>query len=125
MTDYINMETKTCVFGYGGIIIHNIGSIVVFKGIKPPQGVGTHLWLNGVKVGEWEYVGSKLSIYFKTTDEIKSILKLIKNVEDNHGGLFTFKDIAFDFTNYSHESIQILKAVIERARMSMILMLAC
>lgn len=36
MIDYVNMETKTCLFGYGGIAVETCFQTLILKGIKPP-----------------------------------------------------------------------------------------
>ena len=43
MNDYVNIETKTCFFGYGGIQVSTFFQSLILKGIKPPMGAGTRI----------------------------------------------------------------------------------
>lgn len=126
MTDYINMETKTCFFGYGGIAIYNCFQFLILKSIKPPLGAGTMLiGPDRTKIGNWEYTGSKLSIRFNTLDEVREVCNMLNDIESNNGGSFEFKGIVFDFTTYEQESIIVLRKVMERVRNSIVLSMAC
>lgn len=126
MIEYVNMETKTCIFGYGAIRVKPILQYVEFYGIKPPMGAGTHILdENGNKIGDWEYTGSKLSILFNTMAEVREIRSLLSKIEDNQGGSFTFKGITFDFTAYEQASMNIVKSAMEHVALSITRLIAC
>lgn len=126
MTDCVNMETKTCIFGYGGIRVEAIMQYLQFKGIKPPMGAGTRILDdNGNKIGEWEYTGSKLHILFNTMTEIKTMCDLLIEIEKNKGGSFTFKGVTFDFWVYEQASMDIVKSAMEKVKLSMTRLIAC
>ena len=126
MIDCVDMKSNTCIFGYGGIDVGVIGQTILFKGIKPPQGAGTRIWNNdGTKVGEWEYTGSQISVSFKTIDEIKTVCDCLKTIEENQDGLFKFKDITFDFTEYKQASMNVVKTAMRDARLNMLQIVAC
>lgn len=126
MTDCVNMETKTCIFGYGGIRVEAIMQYLQFKGIKPPMGAGTHIFdEKGNKIGDWEDTGSKLCILFNAMTEIKIMCDLLDEVEKNHGGVFVFKGITFNFMKYEQASMDVVKSAIEKVKFSMTRLMAC
>ena len=127
MIDCVDMKTNTCIFGYGGINVGVISQTIIFKGIKPPQGAGTKIWNDDCteKIGEWDYTGSTISILFKTMDEIKTVCDCLKNIEENQGGLFKFKDVTFDFMKYEQESMNIVKTAMRDVRLNMLQIMAC
>ena len=127
MVDYVDIKTNTCFFGYGGIDIGVIDQTIIFKGIKPPQGAGTRIWNVDCteKIGDWEYTGSKISVSFKTMDEIKTVCDCLKSVEENQGGSFKIKDVTFDFTKYKQESMNVVKCAIGYAKLNMLQIMAC
>lgn len=126
MIDYVNMETKTCLFGYGGIEISVCAQIIQFAGIKPPMGAGTRIREeDGTKIGDWEHTGSKLSVLFNTMDEAHTVCDLLQNVEDNQGGLFEYKGVIFDFTEYKQASMEIIKKAMRSVKRNIASLLAC
>lgn len=126
MIDCVDMETNTCIFGYGGIDVGVIGTTILFKGIKPPQGAGTRIWnKDGTKVGEWEYTGSQISVLFNTMSEIETVCNCLKTIEENQDGLFKFKDITFDFTEYKQVSMNIVKTAMRDVRLNILQIMAC
>lgn len=126
MTDCVNMETKTCIFGYGGIKVGVILQMIEFKGIKPPVGTGTKIFdKEGNKIGNWEYTGSRLNILFDTMTEIKTVCDLLSEIEKNQGGSFTFKGITFDFARYEQASMDIVKSVMEDVKLGVLRLIAC
>ena len=126
MIDYVNMETKTCFFGYGGIAVETYFQILILKGIKPPVGAGTQiLKYDGTKVGDWEYTGSQLSVLFNTLDEVQEVCNILDDIENNKGGSFEFKGVVFDFTTYEQASVSILRESMEHVIKGILLSLAC
>lgn len=126
MTDCVNMETKTCIFGYGGIRVKSIMQYIYFKGIKPPMGAGTRILDdNGNKIGDWEYTGSELHILFNTMTEIKMVCDLLDEIEKNQGGAFFFNGITFDFTRYEQASMNIVQSAMENVKLNMTRLIAC
>lgn len=127
MIDCVDMKTNTCIFGYGGIDVGVISQTIIFKGIKPPQGARTKIWNVGCtkKIGEWDYTGSTISISFKTMDEVKVVCDCLKNIEENQGGSFKFKDITFDFTEYKQASMDVVKSAMEYVRLNILQIMAC
>lgn len=125
MTDYVNMETKTCFFGYGGIAVETFFQILILKGIKPPMGAGTRIFDNGTKIGEWEHTGSKLSMLFNTLNEAQKFCNMLDDIENNKGGSFEFKEVVFDFTTYEQASVRIIREAMENVRRGILLSLAC
>ena len=126
MIDYVNTETRTCVFGYGAIRVVPFLQTIKFQEIKPPQGAGTRILdENGNKIGDWEYTGNQLSIMFSTLTEIKELLELLSEIEKNQGGSFTFKDITFDFTTYHQASMRAVKSSVELVKFDIIRLMAC
>lgn len=124
--NYVNTETKTCIFGYGGIRVKPLLQYVEFYGIKPPVGAGTYILdENRNKIGDWEYTGSKLSILFNTMEEVREIRSLLSKIEDNQGGSFVFKGITFDFTAYEQASMNIMKSALEHVTFAMLRLIAC
>lgn len=126
MTDYVNMETKTCIFGYGGIQVCTMMQMIVFKGIKPPMGAGTRILdEKRNKIGDWECTGSTLTVLFDTMTEIKIMCDLLDEVEKNQGGAFIFKGIAFDFTRYEQASMNIVKSAMGKVKLGLTRLMAC
>lgn len=126
MIDYVNMETNTCIFGYGGIRVKPVMQYIHFYGIKPPVGAGTYILdENGNKIGDWEYTGSKLNVLFNTTEEIHTVNNLLSEIEKNKGGSFTFKGITFDFTTYEQASMNIMKSAMEHVTFALMRLIAC
>lgn len=126
MIDCVSMETRTCIFGYGGIRVKPVLQTILFQEIKPPQGVGTRILdEDGNKIGDWEYTGNQLSIMFNTLTEVKEMFNLLSEIEKNQGGSFTFKNVTLDFTTYHQESVRIIKAVLEYIKMNMLRLIAC
>ena len=126
MIDCINMETKTCIFGYGGIRAEVIMQYLQLKSIRPPMGAGTQIFdKEGNKIGDWEDTGSKLHILFNTMTEIKTVCDLLSEIEKNQGGSFTFKGITFDFTRYEQVSMNIVKHAMEKVKFGMTQLIAC
>lgn len=126
MIDCVDIKTNACIFGYGGIDVGVIGQTIIFKGIKPPQGAGTRIWdRDGTKLGEWEYTGSQILVSFKTMGEIETVCDCLKTIEENQDGLFKFKDITFDFTEYKQVSMDIVKAAMRDVRLNVLQIMAC
>ena len=126
MTDCVNMETKTCIFGYGGIRVVPFLQTIQFQEIKPPQGAGTTILdENGNKIGDWEYTGNNLCIKFDTVAEVKEVLELLSETEKNQGGSFVFKGVTFDFTTYHQASMRAVKAGVELVKLDIIRLIAC
>ena len=126
MIECVNIDTNTCIFGYGGIDVGVIGQTIIFKGIKPPQGAGTRIWNNDrTKVGEWEYTGSQISVLFKTMDEIETVCDCLKSIEKNQGGSFKIKDVTFDFMKYEQASMNIVKTAMRDVRLNILQIMAC
>lgn len=126
MTNCVNMETKTCVFGYGGIHVKPFLQTIHFKEIKPPQGAGTHILdKDGNKIGDWKYTGNQLDILFRTLIEVREMLSLLSEIEKNKGGSFTFKGVTFDFWVYEQASIDIVKSAMEYIQWNMLRLIAC
>ena len=126
MTDYVNMETKTCFFGYGGIAVEAFFQCLILKGIKPPMGAGTQIVDdNGNKIGEWEHTGNRLSVVFNTLDEVQEVCNILDDIKNNKGGSFEFKGVIFDFTTYEQASVRVLREAMERVRKGIIFSLAC
>ena len=124
--DCVNMETKTCIFGYGGIQVKTFLQMICFEGIKPPMGAGTRILdEEGNKIGNWEYTDSELTVLFNTMTEIKTVCDLLSEIEKNQGGSFTFKGITFDFTRYEQASMNIVKAAMENVKLNMLRLMAC
>jgi hypothetical protein len=120
------METKTCIFGYGGIQVSTMMQMIVFKGIKPPMGAGTRILdKEGNKIGDWEYTGSTLTVLFDTMTEIKTVCDLLSEIEKNQGGSFTFKGITFDFTRYEQASMNIVKTGMGKVKIGLTRLMAC
>lgn len=117
--DCVNMETKTCIFGYGGIQVKTFLQMICFKGIKPPVGAGTRILdKEGNKIGDWEYTGSQLNVLFNTMTEIKIMCDLLDEVEKNQGGVFIFKGITFNFVKYEQASMNVVKEGMEKVKFS-------
>lgn len=119
MADFVDMDSKTCIFGYGAIKISIFGQKILFEGITP-VGAGTAI-LNQtgpttLKIGKWEFTGSKLHITFDTVSEIRQFCEKLKYIEKSQGGIFTFKGITFDFNTYSQDSIDLVKAAVKWAK---------
>lgn len=126
MTDYVNMETKTCFFGYGGIAVATFFQILILKGIKPPMGAGTQIIdYNGTKIGDWEHTGSKLNVLFNTLDETQEVCNMLDDIENNKGGSFEFKGVVFDFTTYEQASVKALREAMKNVKRGIVLSLAC
>lgn len=126
MNDYVNIETKTCFFGYGGIQVSTLFQSLILKGIKPPMGAGTRIIdHDGNKIGDWEYTGSRVTILFNNLDEVKEICNMIDYIEDNQGGAFEFKGLTFDFTKYEHASVGILRRGMDMIKKAILLVSAC
>ena len=124
--DYVNMETKTCIFGYGGIRVDTVMQYLQFNGIKPPMGAGTRIFAaNGDKIGDWEDTGSELHILFNTMTEVKTVCDLLSEIEKNHGGTFTFKGITFDFTRYEQASMNIVTYAMQKIKFYLTMLIAC
>ena len=126
MTDCVNMETKTCFFGYGGIDVSLVGRMIAFKGIKPPLGAGTQIWnKDGNKIGDWEFTGHDLCILFNTIDEINDMFNALKEIEECKHGSFTIKDVTLNFVEYKQVSMDIVKQAMHYVKRNMILLTAC
>ena len=125
--DCVNMETKTCMFGYGGIDISVINQTIIFKGIKPPQGAGTRIWNESCtkKIGEWEYTGSKLSITFKSMDDVELMSKWLNDIELALCGTTYFNGVTLDFTKYEQASMNVVKTAMKDVRLNMLQLIAC
>lgn len=126
MIDCVNMETKTCFFGHGGIDVGISMQTIHFRGIRPPMGAGTLIREeDGTKVGDWEHTGGMLSVLFNTMDEAETVCDLLKKVEDNQSGSFEFKGVVFDFTVYKQASMEIVKNAINFVKKNIISLMAC
>jgi hypothetical protein len=126
MTDYVNTETKTCIFGYGGIRVKSVMQYIYFYGIRPPVGAGTYILdEEGNKIGDWDYTGSKLNVLFNTAEEVHTVNNLLNEIEENQGGSFTFKGITFDFTTYEQASMNIMKSAMELVTLALMRLIAC
>ena len=121
MTDCVNMETRTCVFGYGGIRVGVRLQMLDFAGIRPPVGAGTQIFgKDGSKIGDWEYTGSHLGIMFHNMIEIKAVCARLDEIEKNRGGSFTFNGITFDFTKYEQASMDVVKSAMEDVKLNVL-----
>lgn len=126
MTNYVNMENKTCIFGYGGIAVDVVAQSVIFQEIKPPMGAGTKIWeTDGTKIGDWEFTGNKLCLRFGTLDEIRDICIMLTKIEKKQSGSFKFKDITFDFEMYKQESMDIIKHAMVLVTRNLTYLMAC
>ena len=125
--DCVNTETNTCIFGYGGIDVGVINQTIIFKGIKPPQGAGTKIWNDGCteKIGDWGYTGSKLSITFKSMDDVELISKWLNDIELALCGTTYFNGITLDFTKYEQASMNVVKSAMKYVRLNMLQLIAC
>ena len=127
MTDCVNRETRTCVFGYGGVRVEYVANTILFEGIKPPVGAGTHIFDkdNGQKVGDWEYTGHVVRIELCSMAEVETLHNLLSEVEANYGGSFEFKGITLDFTHYKQISMDVVVRVVLHAKRQLCFLLAC
>ena len=127
MFDYVDEKHRICMFGYGAIDTGIIGSTIVFKGIKPPQGAGTQIWNEDctAKIGNWEYTGSTLYMHIRSMNDISIIENHIKTIEENHGGSFDFDNITMDFSHYSEDSIRVFKSAVMGVYYYMLRLIAC
>lgn len=126
MTDCVNIETKTCIFGYGGIDIGIDMQALVFMGIKPPVGAGTQIWeKDGTKIGNWEFTGSRLYVMFSTMDEVNAVCEHLNAIEAENGGSFVFKGVTFDFTAYMQESMEVVKSAMALVKRNILYLMAC
>jgi hypothetical protein len=126
MTDCVNMETKTCFFGYGGVHVSVVCQSLRLYGIKPPVGAGTHIYdENGNKIGDWEHTVNNLYVLFNTMNEVNHVCDLLKAIEDSQGGSFTFKGVTFDFVKYEQASMEVVKSAMEMVRRNMVFLMAC
>lgn len=125
MVGYMDVETNTCVFGCGGIAVVAELYMIVFREIKPPMEVGYTLSRNGEKIGDWEFTGNSLYVELHTLDEVQILHDLLRNVEDNHGDLFEFKNVIFDFTTYNQKSVDVVKGAANRVMTEMLRCMAC
>ena len=126
IVDCVNMKTKTCVFGYGGIHVSVLMQRIECYSIKPPLGAGTKILdKDGNKIGDWEYTGNQLNVLFNTITEFKEMCSLLSEIETNKGGTFTFKGITFDFTKYEQESMNIVKQAMRFVELNFIRLMAC
>lgn len=125
--DCVDVNTKTCFFGYGGVQVSVMNFIIRFKGVKPPIGAGNPLWNkdDGTKIGEWEWTGSELSVHFVSLEELKMFANQLKEVEKKQMGSFEFKGITIDFTHYAQESMDIISDAVGYVRMNMLQVMAC
>ena len=128
MIDFVDMKSKTCIFGYGGVKISIPGQVILFEGITPPMGAGAEILdKNGVttvKVGNWEFTGSKLMIVFDSLSDIQNISENLDKIEKAQGGSFEFKDITLDFNVYKQESMDVVKSAVKWAKYNIISLMA-
>ncbi len=126
MKYYVDTETKTCYFGYAGVGVSESIHSIIFREINKLEKPGTVLISSdGTKNGDWEYTENVLQVSFDTINELKTFSSQIEKIEENQGGIFTFKDITFDFTLYSPDSIEVIKHHIKGLLTFMIRPLAC
>lgn len=126
MINCVDVQHNTCIFGYGGVDIQVIGTVMICRGIRPPQGAGTRIYnKDGTKLGDWEHTGEKISITFITMKDIGIISEYLKNIEENQGGSFRFKDVKFDFKEYKQASMNVVKTAIEDVRRNLLKLIAC
>ena len=126
MINYIDMETNTCIFGYGCIGIQACMNNIQFSEIHPSADIGSSLYnKEGIKIGDWEYTGNKVIIHFDNINETKSFSESLKIIEDKCGGVFEFKNIILDFTKYRQESIEVMKKHIKIVKNSLLMLMAC
>ena len=124
--DYVNMETNTCFFGYGGVAVKTFFQRLILSGIRPPMGVGTQITDKDLnKIGDWEYTGKNLFITFKNMDEVHDICNKLDIIEINKGGSFEFKGVVFDFMNYDPESVRVLRKKLEKVEKGILFSVAC
>ena len=110
MINCVNTETKTAIFGYGGIKVDVSIYRLGLYGIRPPVGAGTQILdSNGEKIGDWEYTGEHFIICFGTYEEANRMFRYLDNVEKNQGGVFQYDGITFDFTWYRQASMDVVK----------------
>lgn len=126
MNDCVNMETKTCFFGYGGIIVDGFFQSMKLIGIKPPLGTGSKFKDSyGNKIGDWEYTGSILTIEFNNLKEIQELYIMLDYIDTKKGGSFKFKEVVFNFTTYEKVSVEIVRSVVDMIKRSIISVSAC
>lgn len=126
MNDCINMETKTCFFGYGGIIVSARFHSMYLIGIKPPIGSGSKLKdSDGNKIVDWDYTGSKLSVLFDTLDEVKEFYNMLDSIKTKKGGFFEFKGVIFDFNKYEEVSVEIVRDIVDMIKREIFRVSAC
>ena len=106
MANFVDMDSKTCIFGHGAIKISIFGQKVLFEEITP-VGAGTEILkqhtppvLNQtspttVKIGEWESTGNKLHVIFDSVFEVTEFCANLDDIEKSQGGIFIFKGIIF------------------------------
>lgn len=127
MNEFVDTRINNCRFGYGGIHLSSCMQILMFREIKPPIGAGNKLFdkENNIKIGDWEYTGNRLSIDFENIYEIESFYASLKKIEEDKGGVFKFKDITLDFTEYKQESLDVVKSVMRGIESNVMRLLAC
>ena len=126
MNTYINMDTKTCVFGYGAIDVCVTCQIILFSEIKLPVGAGTKIWNNdGTKLGDWEFTGNKIYVVCSTLDEVNNLANMLKEVEAGNISSFEYGGVTFDFTMYKQESMNVVKNAVTWVRLNILRVMAC
>jgi hypothetical protein len=106
----VNTETKTAIFGYGGIKLNSFSNYLEIHEIDYPLCAGTKLIdVDGKKIDIWEYTGKSLFIHFTKYEDAKQFYTILKDVEKNKGGIITVDDITLNFNNYRKVSMDIIK----------------
>ena len=126
MINCVNTETKTAIFGYGGVKIDVCNRQLGLYGIKPPVGAGTKILDDlGQKIGDWEYTGENLLIWFTSYEDANRVFHCLKEIENTKGGTFKFNDITFDFTRYEQASMDLVKQAMNFIIKNFLVCMAC
>jgi len=61
---------------------------------------------------------------FNSIEEVQTVYNLLKNVENNQGGSFKFKEVVFDFTEYKQASMDVIKDAMRVVKRNVTLLMA-
>ena len=127
MNEFVDIRINNCRFGYGGIFINISYQMISFCEIKPPVGAGNYVFdkEDNIKIGDWEFTGNKLTIFFDNLDDVQKFETALDKTEELKGGFFKFKDVILDFTKYEQASLDIVRNAVKRVKLNIISLSAC
>ena len=121
----IDFKNNILYFGDGDIIVNNSLGGLMFVNCKPPLAVGTELNDELKEELGVKYTSDWITIPITTYDEAKYFGKLLDEVAEQTTHYFYFKDYQFNFSNWNHKSVEVIKAHLSVVRMQLLTCLAC